>query len=94
MLNTRLGIVQFRTLGARNCCNCLIQITSKFQRHNAQPITPVGNGDVLDIVVHKNVRLSDVIVSGILPVMFHIPDHVRTKQIHLTNLQIGSGFKA
>jgi hypothetical protein len=24
--------------------------------------SPVGNGDVLDIVVHKNIRLSDVIV--------------------------------
>jgi hypothetical protein len=24
---------------------------------------PVGNRDVLDIVVHKNIRLSDVIVS-------------------------------
>jgi hypothetical protein len=28
--------------------------------------SPVGNGDVLDIVVHKNIRLSDVIVSEIL----------------------------
>jgi hypothetical protein len=46
----------------------------------------VGNGDVLDIVVHKNIRLSDVIVSEILdsdhlPITFHILDHVRTKQI-------------
>jgi hypothetical protein len=41
---------------------------------------------VLDIVVHKNIRLSDVIVSEILnsdhlPIMFHILDQVRTKQI-------------
>jgi endonuclease/exonuclease/phosphatase family metal-dependent hydrolase len=28
--------------------------------------SPVGNGDVLDIVVHKNIRLSNVIVSDIL----------------------------
>jgi hypothetical protein len=28
--------------------------------------SPMGNGDVLDIVVHKNIRLSDVIVSDIL----------------------------
>jgi hypothetical protein len=45
----------------------------------------MGNGDVLDIVLHKNIRLSDVIVSDILdsdllPIMFHILDHVRTKQ--------------
>jgi hypothetical protein len=46
----------------------------------------VGNGDVLDIVVHKNIRLSVVIVSDILgsdhlPIIFHILDHVRTKNI-------------
>jgi hypothetical protein len=39
--------------------------------------SPTGNGDVLDIVVHKNVRLSEVIVSDILdsdhiPVFFHL----------------------
>jgi hypothetical protein len=28
--------------------------------------SPSGNGDGLDIVVHKNVRLSEVIVSDIL----------------------------
>jgi hypothetical protein len=46
--------------------------------------SPMGNGDVLDMVVHKNIRLSGVIVSDILdpdhiPIMFHILDHVRTK---------------
>jgi hypothetical protein len=46
---------------------------------------PTGNGDVLDIVVHKNVRLSDVIVSDILdsdhlPIVFHIPDLIRTRK--------------
>jgi hypothetical protein len=46
----------------------------------------MGNGDVLDILVHKNIRFSDVIVSDILdsdhlPIIFHILDHVRTKQI-------------
>jgi hypothetical protein len=45
-----------------------------------------GNGDVLDIVVHKNIRLSHVIVSDILdsdhlPILFHILDHVRTNKI-------------
>jgi hypothetical protein len=40
----------------------------------------VGNGDVLDIVVHQNIRVSDVIVSDIfdsahLPIVFNILDH-------------------
>jgi hypothetical protein len=48
--------------------------------------SPVGNGDVLDIVVHKNIRLSNVIVSNILdsdhlPRIFHILDHVKTKNV-------------
>jgi hypothetical protein len=38
--------------------------------------SPTGNGDVLDIVVYKNVRLSEFIVSDIqnsdhLPIVFH-----------------------
>jgi hypothetical protein len=64
------------------------------------PYSPVGNGDVLDIVVHKNIRLSNVIVSDILdsdhlPIIFHILDHVKTKpsRHHLRKLQIGSGIK-
>jgi hypothetical protein len=48
--------------------------------------SPMGNGDVLDIVVHENIRLSDAIVSDILdsdhlPIIFNILDHVRTKQL-------------
>jgi hypothetical protein len=48
--------------------------------------SPMENGDVLDIVVHKNIRLSDVIISDILdsdhlPIMLHILVHVRTKQV-------------
>jgi hypothetical protein len=63
--------------------------------------SPVGGGDVLDVVVHLNIRLSNVIVSGILdsdhlPIIFHILDHVRTKNASapLENLQNGNGFKA
>jgi hypothetical protein len=46
--------------------------------------SPAGNGDVLDIVVHKNVRVSEVTVSDILnsdnlPIVFHLLDHVRTR---------------
>jgi hypothetical protein len=49
-----------------------------------------GSGDVLDIVVHKNVRLSEIIVSDILdsghlPVAFHLLDHVRTRIDTLTD---------
>jgi hypothetical protein len=46
--------------------------------------SPKGNGNVLNIVVHKNVQLSDVIFSDILnsdhlPIIFHIMDHVTTR---------------
>jgi endonuclease/exonuclease/phosphatase family metal-dependent hydrolase len=45
-----------------------------------------GNGDVLDIVVHQNIRLSDVIVSHTLdsdhlPIIFHILDHVKIRNL-------------
>jgi hypothetical protein len=60
--------------------------TSDFEISAPQCLThysPVGNGDVLDIVVHKNIRLSNVIISDILnsdhlPIIFRILDHVRT----------------
>jgi hypothetical protein len=84
MLNTHLRIVQFK---ARNFCNCLIQVISKFQRHNVQSITPLGrNGDVLNTVVHKNIRISNVIVYDILdsdhlPIVFHSLDHVRINKV-------------
>jgi hypothetical protein len=44
--------------------------------------SPSGNGDVLDIVVHQNIRVSDAIVSDILdsdhlPIIFHMLDHVK-----------------
>jgi hypothetical protein len=47
--------------------------------------SPAGN-DVLDIVVHQNIRLSDVTVSDILdsdhlPIIFHILDHVKTRNL-------------
>jgi hypothetical protein len=48
--------------------------------------SPTGNGDVLDIVVHKNVQLSEVTVSDILdsdhlPIVFHLLDHIRTRYL-------------
>jgi hypothetical protein len=43
--------------------------------------TPSGNGDVLDIVLHKHVRISEVDILEILdsdhlPILFHMLDHV------------------
>jgi hypothetical protein len=57
--------------------------------------SPAGNGDVLDIVVYQNIRLSHVIVSDILdsdhlPIIFHTLVHVTTKKNswnHLKNSQ-------
>jgi hypothetical protein len=48
--------------------------------------SPAGNGDVLDIVGHQNIRLSDVIVSDILDshhllIVFHILDHVNIRNL-------------
>jgi hypothetical protein len=48
--------------------------------------SPAGNGEVLDIVVHQNIRVSDVIVSDIsdsdhLPIVFHILDHVKIRNL-------------
>jgi hypothetical protein len=48
--------------------------------------SPAGNGDVLVILVHRNIRVSDVIVSGILdsdhlPIIFYIQGHVIIKDI-------------
>jgi hypothetical protein len=47
--------------------------------------TSDGRGDVLDIVVHQNVRLSQIIVTDILdsdhlPIMFTILDPVRRRE--------------
>jgi hypothetical protein len=47
--------------------------------------SPAGNADVLDIVVHQNIRLSHFIVSDILdsdhlPIVFHILEHVTTRK--------------
>jgi hypothetical protein len=46
----------------------------------------MGNGIVLDISVHKNVRLAEVILSDIpdsnhLEIVFHLLDHIRTKDL-------------
>jgi hypothetical protein len=48
--------------------------------------SPAGNGDVLDLVVHQNIRVLDVIISDILdsdhlPLAFHILDHVTIRNL-------------
>jgi hypothetical protein len=48
--------------------------------------SPVGNGDVLNVVVHQNIRVSDITVSDILdsyhlPIAFHILDHVKIRNL-------------
>jgi hypothetical protein len=48
--------------------------------------SPARNGDVLDIVLHKNARLSEGIVSDIvdsdhLPIVFQLLDNVRTRNL-------------
>jgi hypothetical protein len=48
--------------------------------------SPIGNSYVLDIVVHQNIRLSLVRVSDILdsdhlPIVFHILDLVTTNKL-------------
>jgi hypothetical protein len=47
---------------------------------------PAGNGDVLDIVVHQNIRvphvnISDILDSDQLPIVFHILDHVEIRNL-------------
>jgi hypothetical protein len=47
--------------------------------------SPAGNGDLVDIVVHQNIRPSGVVVSDVLDsdylsIVFHTLDHVKTKK--------------
>jgi hypothetical protein len=48
--------------------------------------SPAGKGDILDIVVHQNIRLSDVTVSDILdsdhlPIIFCLLDPVKVRNL-------------
>jgi hypothetical protein len=48
--------------------------------------SPTGNGDVLDIMVHQNIRVSDVIVYNILdsdhpPIIFHILNNIKIRNL-------------
>jgi hypothetical protein len=59
-----------------------------------------GNSDMLDIVDHKNIRMSDVIFSDILDsdhlsIEFHILEHVKTRNISepIEKFRLGSVSK-
>jgi hypothetical protein len=63
--------------------------------------SPNGNGDVLDIVVHQNIRVSDVIVSDILDsdnlsIIIHILDHVKIRNLSdpIKNFTDWEGFQS
>jgi hypothetical protein len=48
--------------------------------------SPAGSDDMLDTVVNQNTRVSDIIVSDILdsdhqPIVFHILDHVKIRNL-------------
>jgi hypothetical protein len=56
---------------------------NEFKISESQPLTE--SGDMLDTLVHQNIRLSDVIVSDILysdhlPIVVHIVDHVKIRK--------------
>jgi hypothetical protein len=86
MLNTRFGIVKFQTLQSR--IMALFDM-SEFEISAPQcppHYSPAGNGDVLDIVVHQNIRVPDVIVCDILdsdhlPIIFHTLDLVQIRNL-------------
>jgi hypothetical protein len=63
ILNIHFGVAKFPTLRARNYwiyCNI-----NEFEI-SAPHYSPARNGDVLDIVVHKNTRLSETVGSHIM----------------------------
>jgi hypothetical protein len=54
------------------------------------PYSPTGNGGILAIVVHQNIGLSSGPVSNILdsdhlPIIFHILDHVKIRNLSEPN---------
>jgi hypothetical protein len=78
MLSIQIGTVQFLTSQVKKFWKSNSNSAPQCPTH----YSPVGNGDILDTVVHQNIRLSSVTVSNILdsdhlPIMFHILDHVK-----------------
>jgi hypothetical protein len=61
-------------------------IVQLIQHFSAIHYSPVGNGNILDTVVHQNIRLSVVIVSDIpdsepLLVVLHVLYHVNVENL-------------
>jgi hypothetical protein len=78
--------------------NCNFEISAP---QHPTHFAPNGRGDVLDIVAHKDVRLSevrylDITDSDHLPIMFFIVDHIKAWEIldPVENSHTGSDFKA
>jgi hypothetical protein len=86
--------VQFKTLLARNCCKFLILLNSKSKRHSVRLIIPLWEMEMCWIL--WSIRISDshmsqsldILDSDLLPIVFHILDHVSTKITLGTNRQI------
>jgi len=85
MPKIHFGTVQFQTPSGEKLIDLFDNNEFEISApQNPTHYSPAGNGDVLDIVVQQNVRLSDITVSDTLdsvhlPIIFHILDHVRTR---------------
>jgi hypothetical protein len=102
MPGTQYGIAEVSNISGMRLLD--LQDNNDFQISEPQGpthCTPQGNGDVLDIVTHRKVCLSDVTVSDVmdsdhLPILFHILDYVSARDIWplLEATQTGRGFEA
>jgi hypothetical protein len=87
----------FKLLGVFVKCNLEI-LAPQHSTH----FVPDGRGDVLDIVVHKDVQLLEISMlhildSNYIPIMFCILDHVKAREVFDAVekfTQSGSSFKA
>jgi hypothetical protein len=85
MQRTLFEIIKFQTPQAWNSWNNLLVLASTFQLHIILHYASDVRGDVLDIVVYHNIRLSQDIVTNILdldhlPIMFEILDPAKTRE--------------
>jgi endonuclease/exonuclease/phosphatase family metal-dependent hydrolase len=80
------NIVVFKTSGAKLLDLLDINQFDISTPHCPTHYSPAVNGEVLDMVVHKNIRLSEVTVSDILdsdhlPIVSQLLDHVKTRDL-------------
>jgi len=73
-------------------------MTFKFQHLSLPPNIPQGNGDVLDTVVNRNVRLSDATFTDVISYQSFSTDLIMLLlgifRPLLKPIQTGSGFEA